>query len=39
MILHFSFIECFDAELILIMVWSLTNVLRESSKGGRNFAA
>ena len=38
MILHFSFIECFDAELISIMVWSLTNALRESSnfesKGG-----
>ena len=34
MILHFSFIECFDAELISIMVWSRTNVLRESSKGG-----
>lgn len=34
----FSFIECFDAELISIMVWSLTNALRESSnfesKGG-----
>ena len=34
----FSLIECFDAELISIMVWSLTNALRESSnfesKGG-----
>ena len=38
MILHFSFIECVDAELISIMVWSLTNALRESPnfelKGG-----